>query len=119
MDLEDAIESIFPLDTEHLILTWNNILIPLNYKYDISLMVLDFVRILHFLREEEDDKLAIHWASSTFASIWQMKKEDNFISIKSYWNTVNGGRENLLNEFNENKVSIKYLENEIKKSYNF
>ena len=37
--LSEAIESIFPMDTEELILFWNHVGIPLSYKYDISYMI--------------------------------------------------------------------------------
>jgi len=115
MNLEDAIESIFPLDTEYLILIWNNIFIPLSYKYDISLMVLDFIKILHFLKDNEIDKLEIHWASNTFASIWKMEKINDSVNIKSEWKTVNGGTQDKLNKLNENKILVNDFAEEIKK----
>ncbi|TJZ60057.1 hypothetical protein FAZ15_14325 [Sphingobacterium olei] len=115
INLEDAIESIFPLDTEYLILIWNNIFIPLTYKYDISLMVLDFIRILHFLKDDKGDKLEIHWASNTFVSIWKMKKINSSVNIKSEWETVNGGTQDLLNKVNENTLPVSDFEKEIKK----
>jgi|GEM_PF-5215487 len=37
-------------------------------------MVLDFIKIFHFLKDDGIDKLEIHWASNTFASIWKMEK---------------------------------------------
>ena len=37
--LSDAVESIFPLNTENAFLVWNYISVPLSYKYDISYML--------------------------------------------------------------------------------
>lgn len=39
--LSEAIETVFPLNTEYAILSWNYISIPLSYKYDISYMIDD------------------------------------------------------------------------------
>ena len=44
--LSDIIETIYPLYTEHAILTWNYISIPLSYKYDISYMI-DDLSLIH------------------------------------------------------------------------
>lgn len=114
-NLEDAIESIFPLDTEYLILIWNNIFIPLSYKYDISIMVLDFIKIFHFLKDDQIDKLEIHWASNTFASIWRMEKINSYVTIKSEWRTVNGGVEDKLNQLSENIIALTDFKAEVKK----
>jgi hypothetical protein len=104
INLEDAIECIFPLDTEHLFLIWNNIFIPLTYKYDISLMVFDFIKILDFIKDNQVSGLEIHWVSNTFASIWRIKKNNSFLTINSEWKVVNGKVEKILNNSNENIV---------------
>ena len=44
--LSEAIESVFPMNTEELILFWNHVGIPLSYKYDISYMIDDILMIL-------------------------------------------------------------------------
>ena len=48
--LSDAIESVFPLNTENAILVWNYISIPLSYKYDISYMIEDILQLLDELQ---------------------------------------------------------------------
>ena len=113
--LEDVIENIFPLDTEYLILIWNNIFIPLNYKYDISVMILDFIKIFDFLKDDETDTLEMHWASNTFSSIWKMEKRNSYVNIKSFWKSVNGGIEDKLNELSENTIALNDFTEEIKK----
>jgi hypothetical protein len=115
MNLEDAIELVFPLETEFLILIWNNIFIPLTYKYDISLMVLDFIKIINFLRDNNKSELEIFWPSSTFVSIWKIKRYEKVIRINSKWTAVNGKVENLLNSLNENEIQSSEFEEEIMK----
>ncbi|WP_281635419.1 hypothetical protein [Flavobacterium marginilacus] len=101
LSIEDAIEAIFPLETEYAFIEWNYIYIPLSYKYDISLMINDFIKIYIFLNDKNSNYLEIHWSSNTFASIWILSKESNNINIKSNWNNVLGQLKNLLNENNE------------------
>jgi hypothetical protein len=115
MNLEDAIEAIFPLETNNLVLTWNNIPIQLNYKYDISIMVYDFISIVKFIQFNGTNELEFQWASNTFASLWKLTKKDRIINIKTKWYVTNGNIENLLNNVSENEIKIKKLENEIKK----
>jgi hypothetical protein len=113
--LDEAIESIFPSDTEYLILTWNHIYIPLNYKYDISCMISDFIRILQFMENDSSEPLEIYWTSNTFASIWTLHQLGNEIKLHSKWNCVIGGTENLLNKSSENQLEKEEFKNEIKK----
>jgi hypothetical protein len=115
MNLEDAIESAFPLKTENLVLIWNNISIPLTYKYDVSIMIFDFMRIISFLKEDDATRLEIHWASNTFATIWEINKKNNSVYIKTKWSNVIGGQIELLNNKNENILKINEFQNEIKK----
>ena len=68
--LADAIESIFPLNTESAILMWNYISIPLSYKYDISYMMEDILLLLHTLQYREKGELTIHWLPDTFRCDW-------------------------------------------------
>lgn len=58
--LSDIIETIYPLYTEHVILTWNYISIPLPYKYDISYMIDDMIKLLM-----ECKRLILGWMAST------------------------------------------------------
>lgn len=119
MNLEDAIEFVFPLETENLILVWNNINIPLTYKYDISLMIYDFMKILQFIEEDENSDLEINWASNTFASIWRFNKIHNYVYIKTEWNNVIGGTVDMLNKQNENTLKTSEFVKEIKKLLQF
>ncbi|MDH6310483.1 hypothetical protein M2451_004011 [Dysgonomonas sp. PFB1-18] len=94
--IEEALESIFLRNTEYAVLIWENLFIPLSYKYDISIMAKDFIKILEFI-EGTDSKIEIHWASNTFSSIWYLTKLQNGeLEIKSLWVCVLGELRELL-----------------------
>lgn len=115
VSIEDVLESIFPLDTEYAFIMWNHISIPLSYKYDISLMILDFARIIQYIHKYDELNLTIHWASNTFASIWYLVKYKEYIKINSSWFSVVGGLEELLNKHNEITIKPTDLQAEINK----
>lgn len=119
ISIEEAIENIFPLENDYAIMIWNNIFIPLTYKYDISCMILDFIRIVNYIDDSNEITLEIFWASNTFSSIWILRKEQNVIQISSQWTTVIGGVESLLNSNNLNIVQKDELKNEIVKLIHF
>ena len=64
--LSDAIESAFILNTENCIMMWNHICIPLSYKYDISYMIDDILKLLLLLQEKDFGKTKIEWLPDTF-----------------------------------------------------
>ncbi|MEO7594939.1 MAG: hypothetical protein ABI134_27225, partial [Byssovorax sp.] len=39
----DAVQTVFPMATESMIMVWSGVYIPLGYKYDVSLMVDDII----------------------------------------------------------------------------
>jgi hypothetical protein len=96
-NLNDAIQSIFPLENEYCFIIWNYIFIPVSYKYDISFMINDIIKILNFIKNGEG-VLEIHWASDTFAAIWKLECASHVIKIDSKWNSVGGFIEDVLNE---------------------
>src|SRR5689334_16049310 len=81
-NLNEAIQSIFPFKNEYCFVVWNHIFIPVSYKYDISFMINDIIRILDFIKRG-DGCLEIHWASDTFASIWRIECTSQSIKIES------------------------------------
>jgi hypothetical protein len=90
-----AIQSIFPLVNEYCFIIWDHIFIPLSYKYDISIMIKDILRIINFIKKEEKC-LEIHWASNTFFSLWKMEFTSHSVIIESTWKTVLGDLTELL-----------------------
>lgn len=94
-DIVSAIQSIFPLDNEYCFINWDHIFIPLNYKYDISIMIKDIIRIITFIKKEEK-YLEFHWASNTFFALWKMECTSNSVIIESTWKCVLGEVTDLL-----------------------
>ena len=97
-DISEAIETIFPMNTESAILQWNCISIPLSYKYDISYMIWDILNLLEQLQTEPQGMMMIQWLPDTFRVDWKIVWKDNQMTIKSYWESVVGGLEELLNQ---------------------
>lgn len=100
VNLADAIESAFPLKTENAILVWNYISIPLSYKYDISYMMDDILRILDKLQSKEMGELIIHWLPDTFRCDWKIKWDLQTVHIQANWENVVGELQDLLNKKN-------------------
>ena len=96
-NINEAIQSIFPMENEDCIIIWNNLFIPVSYKYDISFMINDIIKIVKFIKDGEGS-LEINWASNTFASSWKIACTSQTIKIESTWDSVWGRLEDLLNE---------------------
>lgn len=96
--LADAIESIFPLETENAILMWNYISVPLSYKYDISYMMEDILLLLNALQNRESGEIIIHWLPDTFRCDWTIRWDTKKLDIQSQWENTVGHLERLLNE---------------------
>lgn len=97
--ISEAIESIFLLNTEDLIMIWNNIRIPLSYKYDVSYMIDDILLLLKRINSEEFGSLSIHWLPDVFRCDWNMKWNKDEIYIEAQWENVIGHLEELLNKY--------------------
>ncbi len=117
--IEEAIETIFPLDTEYAFIKWGYIFIPLSYKYDISLMVNDLIKVYTFIKDENVHSYEMHWASNTFASLWHLTKEFGKVKIIAKWTTVLGELEDLLNANNEIIVEPIELTSSVEKMIRF
>lgn len=98
--ISEAIESIFLLDTEDLIMIWNNIRIPLSYKYDVSYMIDDILLMLKMLSSEEVGNLSIQWLPDVFRCNWNINWNKDEISIEAQWENIIGHLEELLNKYN-------------------
>ncbi|MBC2256441.1 hypothetical protein HCB46_13390 [Listeria ivanovii] len=100
-DLSTAIETIFPMLTEDAILVWNHIYVPLSYKYDISCMMEDIIKMINSIRLSLSGELEIRWPSNTFESTWHIKWEAGVITVTAFWETVVGDTVDLLNAKNK------------------
>jgi hypothetical protein len=96
-NINEAIQSIFHLDSEYGFIIWNHLFIPVSYKYDISYMINDIIKIVNFIKNG-DGFLEINWASDTFFSSWKIECTSQSIKIESTWDSVLGRLEDLLNK---------------------
>lgn len=113
-NLSDAMETVFPLNTENAMMVWNHINIPLSYKYDISYMIDDILKLLHCLYENEIGKVTIHWLPDTFRCDWFITWRYGQMQIKSHWECTVGNLERLLNDNSEILLSVDAFVNEWK-----
>jgi hypothetical protein len=97
MTLGEAIESIFPLLTEFAIIIWHDVYVPLNYKYDVSVMFEDILAMMSAIATREFGDLSIDWPSNTFCAKWRLSWKANELSIETHWTSVLGGAEEMLN----------------------
>lgn len=94
--LSEAIETVFPMNTEELIIYWNHIGIPLSYKYDISYMIEDILKMLEYINSEAKGELVIHWLPDTFRSDWKLKWNEESIIINANWENLKGDLQKIL-----------------------
>lgn len=113
--LATAIETVFPLITEDAILMWHHLCIPLSYKYDVSCMMEDILKMLYKIRTNLIGELPIIWSSDAFASKWIIKWNEKDIFITSEWENVVGQVQKLLNSKNEIIIEKKSFMSEWKK----
>jgi len=97
-NMSDAVQTVFRADTERAILAWNRIYVPLDYKYDLSLMVDDIVDLIEQLNNHTSGHQSVHWPSNTFSSEWALTWADDTLEIHSRWACVIGGTVDLLNK---------------------
>lgn len=102
--LSDALQTVFPLETERAILVWNGIYVPLGYKYDWSLMVDDVIDMCDSVLMRASGTREIHWPSGTFAAVWRLTWDPVDVQVESEWSRVVGNTESLLN--NSSVVSM-------------
>jgi hypothetical protein len=96
--LGEAIETIFPLCTEFALLVWNDVYVPLTYKYDISLMINDIIAMLGFVAARDEGSITVFWPSNTFRTRWILTWSATDLAITTTWESVIGGTESMLNK---------------------
>jgi hypothetical protein len=94
--LSDAIKTVFPMDTERMLMVWNGIYVPLGYKYDVSLMVDDILDLCCDMCAAAEGHRRICWPSSSFAAVWDVKWSFGVATIEAQWHRVVGGTESML-----------------------
>jgi hypothetical protein len=94
--LSDAIQTVFPLETEFALMIWNWVYIPIHYKYDVSIMTDDIVDLVDAILASPTGHQTIQWASSTFAATWKVDWTPETTTVHAEWDTVLGDVEAAL-----------------------
>ena len=102
----DAIQTIFPLDTEVALLVWRNVYVPLNYKYCVSFLVDDIIAMIDQLMGAADGRWKLEWPSNDFAATWEFQWHDDHLEIDTQWRVVVGGTEDLLRQRPKLEISL-------------
>lgn len=105
--LSDAIESVFPMITEDLILFWDHIGIALSYKYDISYMIEDILMLLQRIQSEKKGEELIFWLPDTFRVDWRLVWNEEMIFIDANWVNITGGLQRILVDSRKIEISKK------------
>ncbi len=93
---------------------WNNIYIPLSYKYDISYMMDDILNMLEYIQKNEVGEMSISWLPDTFRTDWRLKWDSNKINVVAKWENTMGDLERILNQKNSISISKSDFINEWK-----
>lgn len=94
----EAIETIFPLNTESAFLIWNHVYVPLSYKCDVSLILEDVVFLVKKVSASQVGSTTIYWPSSTFRAKWEVAWKEGNVVVEARWESVIGSIESLLNQ---------------------
>lgn len=95
--LVDAIQTVFPLESEFAFIIWNWVYVPVSYKYDFSLMIEDVINLLEAMMAASNGELAISWASNTFSATWKVSWEQE-TTVAATWDSTLGDTASLLRE---------------------
>jgi hypothetical protein len=94
--LSDAVQAVFPRETENMFLVWNGVYVPIGYKSDFSFMIDDVLDLADAMLASPSGHTTIHWPSNTFASTWDVRWDAGLGTIDARWFDLVGGTEGLL-----------------------
>jgi hypothetical protein len=111
----EAIQSVYPILTEHALLNWNGVFIPMSYKNDLSIMVDDILYLMYEFQSTNHGQVSLSWPSNTFSSDWEISwNGDDLKIISREWHDTLGNIIQLLNlpDYQELNVSLSDFVNE-------
>ncbi len=90
LSVSDAIETVFPLNTENAFIVWKGFYIPLSYKYDFSIIIADVIKILQLMIVNDVGQIKNVWPSNTFQATWNLTWGAEDVRIDAQWNSLFG-----------------------------
>lgn len=103
--VSEAIEDLFPLNTEYFILSWKYYRIALSYKYDISEIIIDLIKMCEKILAQEEGSINCTFPSNSFHADWVLNWNEEDVIINAKWYSVIGNIEELLNDSGSLKTS--------------
>lgn len=95
--LDEAVEAVFPSETEEAIVVWQHVYIPIGYRYDVSTILRDVVLMVRRLLSADEGQWELDWPSNTFSARWRFEwSEDDLKVMALEWRAVVGDTEELL-----------------------
>lgn len=102
--LEELLEMAFPLDADDAVLYWNEIPVPISYKYDLPVMLEEIEEAIGAVNLGELET-SVQWPSNTFRASWVIRRCGERVKIAAEWESVAQDREAELNESGVAEVS--------------
>ena len=98
LSLSDAVEEVFPSNTNLLVLQWDGVSVPLSFKYDVSWILLDAIEMIEQMLSASNPAIVTaYFPSNSFQVEWEISAlEDGGIEINATWNAVAGHVAGLL-----------------------
>lgn len=94
--ISEAIETIYPYNPgADILLNWNDYLVELSFKDDISSIYNDIVNMIKDLNSIDQGGFEMTWPSSSFFATWHFFIEEDDVRVKAYWTAIKGGGEAL------------------------
>lgn len=114
IDLDDetvaeAIFSTYSNYTYDILLMWNDLVIPLDRRGDISDIYNDIVFMLDSLKKNKRD-LITSFLSSTFTAKWHIQSEGEFLTILPKWITVAFSGKKLSDNQKINRLLVRKID---------
>ena len=110
--LSEALQDLYKMETEDAFIHLNGFRIPLNYKYDISIISEDIISMIKKIFKKKEGVYSINWSSDTFYTLWNLNWKNNKIDFNVKWYNISGHLETLLNQnlatFSINKMEFIY-----------
>lgn len=94
-DLQDAITTIFDAATEDAFIVWDATYIPLQYKYDVSDFIEQFLDMIAALLLKETGTRSETFASNDFLATWHLSWSDDLLEIDAKWSRSGGDCESI------------------------
>lgn len=92
-----AIEELFPIQTEEIILYWYWVPVRLGYKHDLSVLIDELLELLWVVLHSEQGKYKVAWDSTSFSAHWFLAWDEEQMTIEAEWHAVAGQYEAFLN----------------------